>query len=180
MTITNRGPTPPIGDTHYHQQRQAPTNIVPTWEARSCLLIWRLLIAPRWDQGGYSNPHDWAGLIYHSYLHIGHQFLKDFSNVNSILSFESNISIRKCPYCPYSSPSGGNVKTHMAVHTGERPYVCHVCKKSFTQKGNLKTHMRLHSGERPFKCHLCSRDFVQHQHLKDHLLKHEKSLEYMK
>ncbi|GFS43814.1 hypothetical protein TNIN_325891 [Trichonephila inaurata madagascariensis] len=95
---------------------------------------------------------------------------------NILLSSNSfgTISLKQCPHCPYSTERSSNFKNHMAVHTGERPYVCDVCMKSFTQKGNLKTHLRLHSGERPYACKICQERFTQRVHLTTHEFKHKR------
>ncbi|GFU31962.1 hypothetical protein NPIL_149081 [Nephila pilipes] len=84
------------------------------------------------------------------------------------------LSVKKCPYCSYTSSFSGSIKKHMAVHTGDRPYVCDTCQKSFTQKENLKRHLRVHSGERPYQCLICLKKFAQRINLRMHEMKHKK------
>ena len=80
-----------------------------------------------------------------------------------------------------------NLKSHMRIHTNEKPYECDVCEKRFRQSGdlkatcvftrtrnrtnamcarsvlrqssNLKRHKRIHTNEKPYECDVCDKAF---------------------
>jgi len=55
---------------------------------------------------------------------------------------------------------------------GATGLVCNLCGKAFSKKTNLKHHLMLHRGEKPWKCHLCGWRFVQKCNLKKHIESH--------
>ncbi|KAM6994477.1 uncharacterized protein LKV04_006856 [Tautogolabrus adspersus] len=64
-----------------------------------------------------------------------------------------------CTECGRAFNSHSNLRIHLNVHTGARPYSCSDCGKSFSQSGALKIHRRIHTGERPYSCRFCGRGF---------------------
>uniref|UniRef100_A0A1A7YSV2 C2H2-type domain-containing protein n=1 Tax=Iconisemion striatum TaxID=60296 RepID=A0A1A7YSV2_9TELE len=64
-----------------------------------------------------------------------------------------------CTECGRSFNSHSNLRIHLNVHTGARPYSCTDCGKCFSQSGALKIHRRIHTGERPYLCGFCGRGF---------------------
>lgn len=64
-----------------------------------------------------------------------------------------------CTECGRAFNSHSNLRIHLNVHTGARPYSCLDCGKSFSQSGALKIHRRIHTGERPYNCSYCGRGF---------------------
>ncbi|XP_043117818.1 zinc finger protein 835 isoform X2 [Puntigrus tetrazona] len=64
-----------------------------------------------------------------------------------------------CAECGRAFNSHSNLRIHLNVHTGARPYSCSECGKSFSQSGALKIHHRIHTGERPYTCSYCGRGF---------------------
>lgn len=61
----------------------------------------------------------------------------------------------ECFLCGKSVASSYNLRRHMMIHTGERPFGCDMCFKRFREFSDLKKHRRIHSTQTNFKCMVC-------------------------
>ena len=61
----------------------------------------------------------------------------------------------KCDLYEYSSNRRFNLRLHLSIHSGERPYGCDNCDKKFSRLTCAKIHRRTHTGERPYSCDVC-------------------------
>ncbi|XP_070378634.1 gastrula zinc finger protein XlCGF49.1-like isoform X2 [Dermacentor albipictus] len=80
--------------------------------------------------------------------------------------------LHRCDFCAYETRREFNLKTHIRVHTGKKPFQCPSCFLRFSQKGTFTRHQRIHAGEKPFQCPLCPLSFSQKGTLARHQLTH--------
>ncbi|XP_048876315.1 PR domain zinc finger protein 12-like [Brienomyrus brachyistius] len=74
----------------------------------------------------------------------------------------------RCVICRRGFNSRSNLRSHMRIHTLDKPFVCRFCGRRFSQSSTLRNHVRLHTGERPYQCHVCQSAYSQLAGLRAH------------
>ncbi|XDV33055.1 hypothetical protein PO909_003632 [Leuciscus waleckii] len=93
--------------------------------------------------------------------------------LNEVKEEQRNFTIqrskaKKTHTCTQCGKSFSHLKTHLIVHSDERPYVCFLCGKSFSRLYSLKQHQKTHNEVRDYMCFDCGKSFTRAENLKKH------------
>ncbi|KAG5272573.1 hypothetical protein AALO_G00167000 [Alosa alosa] len=90
------------------------------------------------------------------------------SSSSSSVPVSASTSRMRCVICHRGFNSRSNLRSHMRIHTLDKPFACRFCNRRFSQSSTLRNHVRLHTGERPYKCEVCQSAYSQLAGLRAH------------
>ncbi|KAL6071906.1 hypothetical protein STEG23_025666 [Scotinomys teguina] len=84
-----------------------------------------------------------------------------------------------CVECGKGFRHPSDLKKHIQVHTGEKPYEYQYCEYKSSESSKLERHIKTkHNREIPFKCGICILTFSDTKEAKKHALTHQEAKTY--
>ncbi|XP_021380257.1 PR domain zinc finger protein 12-like [Mizuhopecten yessoensis] len=119
----------------------------------------------------------WYGRSQNLYMGIPDPDLDDPSGIQGNNKAERRCEVEevdattgklRCVLCRRGFNSRSNLRSHMRIHTLEKPFTCRFCNRRFSQSSTLRNHVRLHTGEKPYRCQICTNSYSQLAGLRAH------------
>lgn len=76
-----------------------------------------------------------------------------------------------CEICGKAYKTEQILKSHLRIHSEEKPFKCDVCGAAFKQRVTLNTHLRVHSDLKKYSCCRCGLSFKWKQTFDNHCKK---------
>ena len=71
-----------------------------------------------------------------------------------------NKMTNKCNQCDYASPHVAKLRTHLNIHSGDKPNQCNQCDFASSWASALIKHLKIHSGQKSNKCNQCDYESI--------------------
>lgn len=101
---------------------------------------------------------------------IRYKMLNHMKRYHMLSSDEATRKPFCCDICGKRLSTKAHLKSHMRIHTGERPYVCKFesCNRRFLGTPERQMHMRRHLSEKPYQCDKCPAAFINKSTMNNH------------
>ena len=79
--------------------------------------------------------------------------------------------VYSCSICFRTFTAKNNMKRHIRLHTGQKPYKCPHCPLTFARRDDLKGHKLRHDYTKPYRCGICKKGYTDRACVKNHMAK---------